>query len=83
MQNKLLFLVLIAVTITAIYAAPSSSCDNIDENADGFDRFWQKTKCNLSFAADKVVEVSKNAYNATDTGIQKTVNGTKDFFGRK
>lgn len=85
MQNKLLFLVFIAVTVTATYAAPSSSCD-IDENAEGFDKFWQKTKCKVSSAADKVAGFAKDAYNATreatDVGIQKTVDGTKDLYGK-
>lgn len=85
MQNKLLFLVLIGLTLATTYAAPSSSCD-IDENAEGFDKFWQKTKCKVSGAADKVAEFAKDAYNATreatDVGIKKTVDGTKDLYGK-
>lgn len=86
MQNKILFLVLIAaVTLTTTYAAPSSTCD-VDETAEGFDKFWQKTKCKVSSAADKVAEFAKDAYNATreatDIGIQKTVSGTKDLYGK-
>lgn len=85
MQNKFLLLVVIAVTLTSTFAAPSSSCD-IDADAEGFDRFWQKTKCKVSSAADKVADFARDAYNATrdatDIGIQKTVEGTKDLYGK-
>lgn len=83
-NNKLLILVLIGVTLATTYAAPSTSCD-IDENAEGFDKFWQKTKCKVSSAADKVTEFAKDAYNATkeatDIGIKKTVEGSSSLYG--
>lgn len=76
---------LIAVALTATYAAPSSTCE-VDESAEGLDKFLQKAKCKLSSAADKVSEFAKEAYNATrdatTIGIQKTVEGSKDLYGK-
>lgn len=85
MQKKLIFLVVIAAIVASSTSAPSSSCD-IDENAEGFDRFWQKTKCKVSGAADAVAEFAKDAYNATreatEIGVKKTVEGSKDLYGK-